>query len=163
MNTIRLLLPAAVLAAAMSCAAHADTTPAAAAAASGVPAAHAWHGRHGGIGHVLRQLNLSADQKAQVQSIFAQAKPQLRALRTNLRSTHDLLSATAPTDAGYATLLAAAQSGAAARVQLRSDVWSQIYAILTPAQQAAIPGILAAEHAKRDARRAAWQQQHPAA
>lgn len=163
MNTIRLLLPVAVLAATMSCMAHADTTPAAAVAASGAPAVQAWHGRHGGMSDMLGQLNLSADQKTQVQSIFAQAKPQLQALRANTRSTNDLLLATAPTDAGYATLLAAAQSGAAARVQLRSDVWSQIYAILTPAQQAAIPGIVAAEHAKRDARRAAWQQQHPAA
>jgi hypothetical protein len=83
-------------------------------------------------------------------------------LRTNLRSTHELLAATAPTDAGYPTLLAAAQSGAAALVQLRSDIWSQIYPILTPAQQAAIPGILAADNTKRDARRAAWRLAHPA-
>lgn len=161
MSTTRLLLPIAVLAAAFGSATYADTVPAPDAAVSGAPAGSPWHGRQGFL-HALRQLNLSADQKTQVRSIFAQAKPQLRALRTNLRSTHDLLAVTPPTDAGYATLLAAAQSGAAARVQVRSDIWSQIYMILTPAQQAAIPGILAAENAKRDARRAAWLQQHPA-
>jgi len=160
MAASRLLIPGIVLALCAGVAAHADTP-----AGTAPPAATApqWHGghRHGGMRHVLAQLDLTQDQQAQVRSILAQAKPQFRALMADRRANHDALASTAPTDhPAYDSLLADAKTNAARSVQLRSDVWAQIHAILTPAQQAKIPGIVAADVAARDARRAARQSQH---
>ncbi len=66
---------------------------------------------------------------------------------------------TPPTDPTYAGQLAFAKSNAAEQIQLMSDLWSQIYAKLTPDQRAQIPGIVATERTKRDARRDSWRQQ----
>ena len=72
------------------------------------------------------------------------------------------LATTAPTDPDYPRVVAAAQANAASRIQLRSAIWSQIYAVLTPAQQAQIPGLVAAEKANWEKRRAAWHSQQSA-
>ena len=158
MNFARHLLPAAVLVATLTTVTYAETPAPASAAVGDAAAAHRWHGRHGAFQHVLRELNLTPDQKAQIQSIFAQAKPQMQALRSGSRSNRELLATTPPTDPGYAALVATEQSSAAARVKLRTDLWGQIYAVLTPAQQAAIPGIVATQKAKWEARKAASEQ-----
>jgi periplasmic protein CpxP/Spy len=158
MTTLRQIVPGLVLALSVCVGARADTP------ATDAPAApHGWHGghRHGAFNHMLAELNLSPDQRAQVQSILAQAKPQFQALTASSRASREALATTAPTDhPAYDTLLATSKANAASRIQLRSDVWAQIYAVLTPAQQAEIPDIVAAEKAARDARRVAWQSQH---
>jgi len=161
MTTLRRIVPGLVLALSAGVGAHADTP------ATGLPAATSagshWHGghRHGGLQHVLAQLDLTADQQAQVRSILAQSRPQFQALMASSRANREALAITAPTDQpAYETLLATSKANAASRVQLRSDVWSQVYAVLTPAQQARLPDLVAADRAARDARRAAWQNQH---
>ncbi|MBS0394711.1 MAG: Spy/CpxP family protein refolding chaperone [Proteobacteria bacterium] len=124
-----------------------------------VPASQLRH--RGPLHHLLRRLNLSTEQQAQVRSIYAQTRPQLQTLLESSRATRAALATTAPTDhPAYDALLATAKSDAAGLVQLRSDLWSQIYAVLTPAQQAAIPGLVAEERAAREARRAAWRESH---
>ena len=158
MTALRHIVPGLVLALTFSVGAQADTV-----ATGAPPAARHWHGghRHGGLRHMLMQLNLSTDQQAQVQSIFAQTKPQFQALTASSRANREALASTAPTDhPAYDTLLATSKANAASRIQLRSDMWAQVYAVLTPAQQAQIPGIVAAEKAARDARRAAWHSEH---
>jgi periplasmic protein CpxP/Spy len=158
MSALRHIVPGLVLALTVSVGAQADTV-----ATAAPPAGHHWHGghRHGGLRHMLAQLNLSADQQAQVQSILAQTKPQFQTLMASSRANREALANTAPTDhPAYDTLLATSKANAASRIQLRSDMWAQVYAVLTPAQQAQIPGIVAAEKAARDARRAAWQSEH---
>jgi protein CpxP len=160
MAALRHIIPGLVLALGVGVGAHADAPP------PGTPSAATgqhWHGghRHGSFRQLLSRLDLTAEQQAQVQSIFAQAKPQFRALVANSRANRELLATTAPTDhPAYDLLLATSKANAASRIQLRSDVWAQIYAVLTPAQQAQVPGIVAAQKAARDARRAAWQSQH---
>ncbi len=161
MRMMRHILPGLALAFSVNLAALADTPPEAAPPTAG---GHAWHGGHhghGGYHHLLSKLNLSADQKAQVKSIYAQSKPRFQALMASSRANHEALSTTAPSNhPAYDTLLETAKQNSASMVQLHSDVWAQIHAVLTPEQQAAIPGIVAAEKAQRDARRAAWQQAH---
>ena len=160
MTSSRHIVPGLILALSVGAGAYADTVPAEAPAA---PAELHWQGghRHGGLRHMLAQLDLTADQQAQVRSILVQAKPQFQALMASSRANRESLASTAPTDhPAYDTLLAASKANAASRIQLRSDVWSQVYAVLTPAQQAQVPGLVAAEKAARDARRAAWQSQH---
>jgi hypothetical protein len=68
------------------------------------------------------------------------------------RANREQLDITPPTDPGYAGLVAFAKSNAAEQIQLTSDLWAQVYAKLTPDQRARIPGIVAAERSKRDAR-----------
>jgi len=117
-------------------------------------------GPDGGFHHVLDQLDLTADQQAQVHAIFDQAKPQLQAAHESGRANRDQLEVTPPTDPAYPGLLESAKANAAEQIQLMSDLWTQVYAKLTPDQRARIPGIVAAARTERDARRASWKQQH---
>lgn len=117
--------------------------------------AHAWH--HHGPGarlmHILKQLNLSAEQQTQIKSIFGAAKPQFQELRASMRANRDALLAAAPTDPGYPALLATEKANAVKRIEQMSAVQTQIYAVLTPAQVKQIPQIIAADKAQ-------WQQRH---
>jgi Spy/CpxP family protein refolding chaperone len=115
-------------------------------------AGHHWH-HHGRFMHVLKQLNLTAEQQTQIKSIFASAKSQFRELGASMRANHEALAAAAPTDAGYPALLATEKANAAKRIEQMSAVKTQIYAVLTPEQIKQIPQILAADKAK-------WQQRH---
>ena len=137
--------------------AAAATTPAAAG-----PAGHHGHwGHHGDFHHVLHKLNLTPEQKTQIQGIFAQAKSTYGSHHADVRSNHEALATTAPTDhPAYDSLLAESKANAARAVQLRSDVWAQVYAVLTPAQQAQIPSIIAADRAAHQAKMNAWRSQH---
>jgi Spy/CpxP family protein refolding chaperone len=116
-----------------------------------------WHGHHGGAGmefmHVLKQLNLSPEQKTQVKSIMESARPQFQALGDSMRQNHEAMLSTAPTDASYPALLQKAKENAAARIDQMHAVHQQIYSVLTPEQQAKIPSIVAADKAK-------WQANH---
>ncbi len=117
-----------------------------------------WH-HHGPAAHfmhVLKQLNLSAEQKTQIKGIFASAKPQFQALRESMRSNREALAAATPSDANYPALLATEKANAGKLIDQMSAVKTQIYAILTSEQIKQIPQIIAADKAK-------WQQRHPAA
>ncbi|HEY4872800.1 MAG TPA: Spy/CpxP family protein refolding chaperone [Steroidobacteraceae bacterium] len=103
--------------------------------------------------HVLKQLNLSAEQQTQIKSIFASAHSQFKEMGASMRSNHEALEATAPTDAGYPALLATEKANAAKRIEQMSAVKTQIYAVLTPAQIKQIPTVIAADKAR-------WQQRH---
>jgi protein CpxP len=164
-SKLRSIIPVLSLAAAVGGAfAYANAaTPAASDTTIGA-AANPWAGKrhhgHSEFRHVLHQLNLTADQQTQIRSVFAQAKPQLQTLAANIRQNRDALAATAPTDPAYPNLLATANANAAARIQAANNIKTQIYAILTPAQVAQIPGIVAADQAARAARIAAWRAAH---
>ena len=154
MNRTRAIVIAAIAAAglaavAVNAATSTDaTTPAA-------PSGH-WH-HHGPAAHfmhVLKQLNLSAEQQTQIKSIFASAKPQFQALRASMRSNHEALATATPSDSNYPALLATEKANAGKLIDQMSSVKTQIYAILTAEQIKQIPQIIAADKAK-------WQQRHP--
>lgn len=161
----RLLTTLCVVAALAGATAYAaeTSTPADETTASG-PAGHQGHGsswhHRSEFHHVLHELNLTPDQKTQIQSIFAQAKTDYASRRSGVRANHEALTAISPNDAGYPALLATEKENAAARVQAASEIRAQIYAVLTPVQQAQIPTILATDRAARDARTATWRSQH---
>lgn len=119
------------------------------------PPMHSGHWRHHGPAahfmHVLKQLNLSAEQQTQIKSIFASAKPQFASLRQSMRSNHEALLAATPSDAEYPALLATEKANAGKLIDQMSGVKAQIYAILSPAQIKQIPQVIAADKAK-------WQQ-----
>ncbi len=139
-------------------------TPADTSTTAGPAGGHAWQGghwrHHGEFHRVLHQLNLTPEQKTQIKSIFAQAKTDYGSRGAAARSNHEALTAMSPSDAGYPTLLATEKTNAAARVQAMSDIKAQIYAVLTPAQLAQIPTIIATDKAARDARIATLRSQH---
>jgi protein CpxP len=146
--------------------AHADTAaPAAPGGAAAGASSHRWHaGQQRGSSEfrrALRQVSLTPEQQVQIKAIFTQARPQMQALRTSLRSNHEALAATSPNDPNYPALLATEKANANERIQAASDLKTQVYAVLTPAQQAQIPVILAADRAARDARIAARRGQQP--
>ena len=139
----------------------ADTTAAAGTDAAPVAGGHHGHwGHHSEFRHVLHRLNLTPEQKTQIKTILAQAKTTYGSRHADVRANHEALTATSPNDPGYPALLATEKANAAARVQAMSDIKTQIYAVLTPAQQAQIPSIIAADRAAHQAKVAAWRSQH---
>jgi Spy/CpxP family protein refolding chaperone len=160
MITLRRLLPAIVLAASFAPASYADTPATGTTSAADSQTATAWHGGHhrhrGGFARVLRQLDLSANEKTLIRSIYVQAKPQVQSLRAARTANRALMASTPPTDSGYPALVQTAEQNARNAVQLRSQLWSQFYRALTPEHQNQIPGILAAQQNARKA----WKAQH---
>jgi len=120
---------------------------------------HGPGGPDGGFHRILDQLDLTAEQKTQIHSIYEQAKPQMQAVHQSSRASREQLAVVPPTDPAYASLVASAKTNAAAQIQLTSDLWTQVYAKLTPDQRARIPTIVAAQRTKRDARKDGWQKQ----
>jgi Spy/CpxP family protein refolding chaperone len=124
---------------------------------NGAPIRQGWHdgagGPGGGLHRILDQLSVTPEQTTQIQAIFAQARPRLQAVHESGRANREQLEVTPPTDPGYAGMVAAAKSNAAEQIQLMSDLWTQVYAKLTPAQRAQIPGIVAAQRAERTSQR----------
>jgi Spy/CpxP family protein refolding chaperone len=168
MVTLRKVIPALCLATSLAGVAAYAQTAATTAPGTTTPGAQQWHGghhgHHGGVFFVLHKLNLTADQKAQVKSILASEKSQYEALRTSSKANHTALETTPPTDSGYPALIQTEQTNAATRIKLQHETWSAIYStVLTKAQQAAIPGIVAAAQQAREARVAEWKAQHPQA
>jgi Spy/CpxP family protein refolding chaperone len=102
---------------------------------------------------VLKQLALTAAQKAQIESIFSTARPQMESLGNSTREKMEALMTTPPGDAAYAALLESAKTNALAHINLISDTQAHIYAVPSAEQQAKIPGIVAAENAKWQAAR----------
>jgi Spy/CpxP family protein refolding chaperone len=109
---------------------------------------------------VLHQLNLTADQKTLIHSIFEGTRPQMESLGESTRENMEQLMTTPPGDAAYSALVESAKSNAVAHIKLITDTQAQVYAVLTPEQQAKIPAIVAAEKAKREAAKQKWQAAH---
>lgn len=118
-----------------------------------------WHHDHPFM-HVLHQLNLTTDQKTKIHAIYDEARPQMESLGMSTRSNMEQLMTTPPGDAAYTALMDNAKANALAHLKLIGDIQAQIYAVLTPEQQANIPGIVTAEKAKRDAARRQWRAAH---
>mgnify|MGYP001548712287 CR=1 FL=1 len=125
-------------------------------------AGHTWHGHHGMAmgGHMYDQLNLSDAQRTQIKQLtqqdFAQAKPQMQALR----QAREAFEAAAPGTAGYQTAasnLAEAEADAArTRTTNRANLRAQVYQVLTPAQRTQLAS-LRAEH---KAQMQQWRESH---
>lgn len=122
------------------------------------------HGGHGQFDGAYAKLNLTDAQKANIKQIMQNAFAQTKTQRQNLHQQREAFEQMAPNASGYqaaATSLAQAEGAATqARVQQRAAIRAQIYAILTPAQQAQ----LATMKADRQARHQQWEQfkaQHP--
>lgn len=123
-----------------------------------------FHGRGHGAFEAYSKLNLTDAQKASIKQIMQGAFSQGKAQRQALRQQREAFEQMAPNASGYqaaATALAQAEGAATtARVQQRAAIRAQVYAILSPAQQAQLTSF----KAQREARHQQWEQfkaQHP--
>jgi Spy/CpxP family protein refolding chaperone len=107
-----------------------------------------------GLMSVLHELDLTSAQKDQVHGILSAEHAQMKSERQGALA--DLPALGNPGDPHHAAAVQSAEKRAADRVQHRSAIDQQIYAVLTPAQQAQLPKLLAdmqqrmAQHADQD-------------
>jgi Spy/CpxP family protein refolding chaperone len=111
----------------------------AAVAPPGPPGARWGHGEPMGPMHLYAKLGLSADQQASIKAIVTAAKPRMKSLHDQMRANQLKEMQTKPDDPNYGNVVAeVSQSNAtlaAQRTTLQSDLRTQMYAVLTPAQK----------------------------
>ncbi|MGH8234159.1 MAG: Spy/CpxP family protein refolding chaperone [Rhodanobacteraceae bacterium] len=120
-----------------------------------------WRGHHGYRGHgqmmMLGKLNLSDAQRASIKQIVSSSREQNKSARQALQKQRAAFEAMTPNQAGYqsaANRLAQAEGHATQeRVEQMAKLRGQIYAVLTPAQQAQAATL----KAQAQARRQQWQ------
>lgn len=117
--------------------------------------AQGMHG-HGGPGgefhHMLRQLNLTTDQHAQVKAIWEKEKPAMQPLMQQMRQNHEAmktLEASGPFDEAKTRALATQNAQTMVELQVaHARIKSEIVAILTPDQKAKMAEIEASHQAR---------------
>lgn len=119
-------------------------------------AGHAWHGHHGMMGgQMYDQLNLSDAQRTQIKQLtrqdFAQAKPQMQALRQARQAFEAATPGTADYQTAASNLAEAEADAARTRTTNRANLRAQIYQVLTPAQRTQLASL-------RDQHKAQMQQ-----
>jgi protein CpxP len=155
MKSNRTWLAAGMLAAGALIAGAAGTSIAAqddTAAAPGARGPHGGHQGHDGLGKLLAQLNLSAQQQASVKAILANAQPQMKTLHEELRANRQKLQQTQPNDPNYANVVAqVTQDNGALHSQMitqHESVRAQVFKVLTPAQQTQLAALQAQAQAQ---------------
>lgn len=121
-------------------------------------ARHEWSSRHGhrgfekhGMQRLMHKLDLSAEQRTQVRDIMKKSRPQMQALRTQMRDNQRRLMDVNPDDPNYANIVAqVSQANGQAMtqmIQLRSQLRADMYKVLTPEQKQKLQEI---QHKWRD-------------
>jgi protein CpxP len=113
---------------------------------------HGYGGPGGGFHHMLKQLDLTADQHTQVKAIFEKEKPTLQPLMQQMRQNHTAMSALEASgtfDEAKTRALATQSSQTMVELQVEhARIKSEIMQILTPDQKAKLAQI-EANHAAR--------------
>jgi|SRR5580658_46430 protein CpxP len=108
---------------------------------------HGYGGPGGDFRHMLRQLDLTADQHSQVKAIFEKEKPTLQPLMQQMRQNHSAMSALEAGGAfDEAKTRALATQNSQTMVELQVEharIKSEIMQILTPDQKAKLAEIQA--------------------
>lgn len=127
---------------------------------------HHGHSHHFGgrfVGPLLRatkQLNLTTQQQASIQTLVHTAHQGFQPGAAAQGPSMTVLGN--PADPNFAAAVQNEQSRAQTRIQRETALASQIYAVLTPAQQQQLPSVLATLQAQAQARRAQWAARHAA-
>jgi len=142
-------LPVLAFTGALQAEGAADAAAPAAAGDRGAPVHWHHHEMHApefagepGLMGVLHRLDLTQAQKDQIHGIMKNEHAQMESDRQG--EIADLPALGNPGDPRHAAAVQSAQKRAADRIQHRSNIDQQIYAILTPAQQAQLPQLLTA-------------------
>jgi periplasmic protein CpxP/Spy len=122
------------------------------AAAAAIAQGRHGYGGPGGFHHMLKQLDLTADQHSQVKAIFEKEKPTLQPLMQQMRQSHQAmkaLEASGPFDEAKTRALATQNSQTMVELQVEhARIKSEIMQILTADQKAKLAQI-EANHAAR--------------
>jgi len=101
---------------------------------------HGFGGPGGEFHHLLKQLNLTADQHTQVKALFQKEQPTLEPLVQQMRQNREAmkaLEAAGPFDEAKVTALATQNSQTVIQLEVEHErIKSEILAILTPDQKA---------------------------
>ena len=107
---------------------------------------------HHGPGHLLSQLNLTAEQKAQVKTIMTNAGPQMKSIHEQMHANSQKLRQMQPTDSNYTNMVAeVSQANGTLHAQMttqKAEVRASIFKILTPAQQTQLTALEAQMQAR---------------
>jgi periplasmic protein CpxP/Spy len=106
---------------------------------------HGYGGPGGDFHHMLKQLDLTADQHTQVKAIFEKEKPTLQPLMQQMRQSHTAMSALEASgtfDEAKTRALATQNSQTMVELQVEhARIKSEIMQILTPDQKAKLAQI----------------------
>ncbi len=126
-------------------------------AAVAVAEGHGFGGPMGSFHHMLKQLDLTSDQQAQVKAIWQKEKPAMRPLMEQMRQNHQAmqaLQASGPYDEAKTRALATQNSQAMIELEVAHQrIKSEIMQVLTAEQKAKLAQIEANHqaHAGRQA------------
>jgi Spy/CpxP family protein refolding chaperone len=109
---------------------------------------------------LIEKLDLSDAQRQSIDSILEASKAQRQALRDQNREAMAASFNTLPDDPSYAALVEKRKQLASEAIQQRSDLNSQIYALLTPEQKARIPQLIEEAKAKMKQHRGGKHRKH---
>ncbi|MGB8011729.1 MAG: Spy/CpxP family protein refolding chaperone [Terriglobales bacterium] len=113
---------------------------------------HGFGGPDGDFHHMLKQLNLTSDQHAQVKAIFEKEKPAIEPLMQQMRQNHDAmkaLEASGPFDEAKTRALATQNSQTMVELQVEhARIKAQIMQVLTADQKAKLAQIEADREAE---------------
>lgn len=104
----------------------------------------------------VHKLDLTAQQHQSIRSLLDGAHQARKAQMQNMGENLVVLGN--PGDPGYPAAIQSAKDKAANMIQQRSDLDTQIYAVLTADQKAKLPTVLADMQSKLAQRKAQWQQ-----
>lgn len=139
--------------------ANSDTGSSSTPSATPATQQHHWHRggemAGGGLLRAFHQLNLTTEQQQSVHTILTAARSQFASERQSGVQNFAVLAN--PGDPNYAAAMQSAKERVAARMDERSQVEQQLYNVLTPAQKAQLPQVLASIQSKMAARAAARQ------
>lgn len=125
---------------------------------------HTWHGHHGmAMGsRMYDQLNLSDAQRTQIKQLtqqdFAQAKPQMQALRQARQAFEAATPGTSDYQTAASNLAEAEADAARTRTTNLANLRAQVYQVLTPAQRTQLASLRAQHKAEMKQRRESHMQ-----
>ncbi|PZN35263.1 MAG: hypothetical protein DIU71_00400 [Proteobacteria bacterium] len=102
---------------------------------------------------VIRQLELSDEQRQGIRSLLEANGGQRKALRERRQRNAAAMATALPNDPDYPALIEEQKRLAADLIQHRSELRTQVFALLTPEQQARLPELLAERQARIEERR----------
>jgi periplasmic protein CpxP/Spy len=105
------------------------------------------------LARVVENLELSESQRASIRSLMDASKAERNAMRSEHREVMQASMRTLPDDPNYVALVEKRKQLTSQAIQQRSDLNSQIYAVLTPEQKAKVPQLLEESRSKMKERR----------
>lgn len=110
---------------------------------------------------LIQKLDLTDAQRENIRGILEASESQRKALREQHHAAMKASITTLPDDPNYLALVEKRKQLASEAIQQRSDLNSQIYAVLTPEQKAQVPQLIEQVKAQMRERRGHYKQRNP--